>query len=78
MPAPPTTDVGSLDLRVQPADVEVRIDGQPWLSTDNGHFVVQLPVGEHRLELCKPGQFRLATNVVIGEGETNTLELNPR
>ena len=79
-PAPPQSptsavSLGTLDLRVAPADVDVTIDGEPWATADEGHFVVQLPVGKHRLELKKVGQFRLGTDIVINEGETNTLEL---
>jgi hypothetical protein len=76
-PAPATSaaGVGTLDLRVEPADIEVRIDGQPWLSADEGHFVVQLSVGKHRLELRKTGAFQVATDIEISDGETNTLEL---
>lgn len=77
-PPPPVTSgvsVGTLDLRVTPADIEVAIDGQPWATADEGHFVVQLTVGKHRLELSKTGQFRLGTDIVINDGETNTLEL---
>ena len=37
--------------------------------------MVQLTVGKHRLELSKTGQFRLGSNIVINDGETNTLEL---
>lgn len=76
-PLPPATsavDVGTLDLRVA-ADVDVTIDGQPWQTADEGHFVVQLPAGKHRLELKKAGQFRLGTDIVIDEGETTALEL---
>ena len=77
-PATSATRVGTLDLRVEPADIEVRIDGKPWLSADEGHFVVQLSVGKHRLELRKTGTFLIATDVEIGDGETNTLELRLR
>ena len=77
-PATSATGVGMLDLRVEPADIEVRIDGKPWLSADEGHFVVQLSVGKHRLELRKTGTFLIATDVEIGDGETNTLELRLR
>jgi hypothetical protein len=69
------TGFGTLDLRVEPTDIEVTIDGQHWATTDEGHFVVQLPAGKHRLELNKTGYFRLATDVAISEGETNTLDL---
>jgi len=74
-PATSTRGIGSLDLRVQPADIEVRIDGQPWLSAEEGHFVVQLSAGKHRLELQKAGTFLLKTDVEISDGATNTLEL---
>jgi hypothetical protein len=74
-PATSSTGVGTLDLRVVPTDIEVRIDGQPWLSADEGHFVVQLSTGKHRLELRKTGAFLLGTDIEIGAGETNTLEL---
>jgi hypothetical protein len=81
LPPPATTissGVGTLDLRVEPTDTEVRLDGQPWLSADEGHFVVQLSVGKHRLELRKTGAFQLATDIEISDGETNTLELRLR
>jgi hypothetical protein len=70
-----TAGAGTLDLRVEPSDIEVRIDGHTWLTADEGHFVVQLSVGRHRLELRKTGTFVLATDIEIGDGATNTLEL---
>jgi hypothetical protein len=75
-PQPAAVSVGTLDLRVTPPDIEVTIDGQPWATADEGHFVVQLTVGKHRLELSKTGVFRLGTEIDISEGETNTLEMN--
>ena len=77
-PATSATGVGMLDLRVQPADIEVRIDGKPWLTAEEGHLVVQLSAGKHRLELRKTGTFVVATDIEISEGETNTLELRLR
>lgn len=74
-PAASDADVGTLDLRVA-ADVDVTIDGQVWTTAEEGHFVVQLRAGTHRLELNKVGQFRLGTDVVINEGKTTTLELS--
>ena len=73
-----SVDFGTLDLRVQPFDLDVTIDGQRWATADEGHFVVRLPVGKHRLELNKAGTFRLGTDFDITEGETNTLEFNLR
>jgi hypothetical protein len=68
---------GTLDLRV-PSDVDVTIDGHRWATADDGHFIVRLPAGRHRLEVSKSGTFRLGTDVDINEGKTNTLEFNLR
>jgi hypothetical protein len=77
-PSPTSSvDFGTLDLRV-PSDVDVTIDGQRWATADEGHFVVRLPAGRHRLELSKTGTFRLGTDIHISTGETNTLEFNLR
>lgn len=44
-----------LDLTVQPAEAEVLIDGQRWVSSEIGRFVVQLPAGPHRVDITRAG-----------------------
>jgi hypothetical protein len=73
---PVAAGFGTLDLYVQPADAEVSIDGQRWVSSDEGHFMVQVPAGKHHIEVGKTGYRHFATDVGIGEGETNSLNVS--
>jgi hypothetical protein len=62
---------GTLVLHVQPAEAEVSIDGQRWLTSGNGEFQVQLPAGRHRLEVELQGFQRFSSDVdVRDEGPT--------
>jgi hypothetical protein len=64
------TGFGTLDLFVQPVTAEVRIDGQLWVSSEEGHVVIQLPAGKHRVEITTPDQWTMATDVAVGDGAT--------
>jgi hypothetical protein len=44
---------GTLDIFVQPTSAEVTIDGQRWVTSDEGHFMVPVPAGKHRVEVKK-------------------------
>ena len=70
----PVGAMGTLDLRVQPATATVLIDGERWMSSDGAHFVVQLSVGGHRVEVTELGYQRFITDMVIRDEET--LRLN--
>jgi hypothetical protein len=61
---------GTLDLRVQPASATVRIDGEEWVSSEFGHFVIELPAGTHRLEVTELGHQRVIRDLIIREGAT--------
>jgi hypothetical protein len=39
---------GTLDIFVQPTSAEVTIEGQRWATSDEGHFMVQVPAGKPR------------------------------
>jgi hypothetical protein len=73
---PPAAGFGVVDLFVQPASAEVRIDGQPWVSSDPGHFIVQVPAGSHRVEIGAPGFRLFSTDVEVREGETIPLSVS--
>jgi hypothetical protein len=78
--APSTTrqaGYGSLAIRVQPADAEVRIDGERWMfSGDTDRLVVQLAAGRHRIEVQREGYRRFSTEVQVGPGETTPLNVS--
>jgi len=77
-PAQPPAAVGhgTLDLRVQPAAAEVTIDGAPWVTSEPGHFAVQLARGRHVIEVASQGYRRFSTEVEIREGETTPLNVS--
>jgi hypothetical protein len=64
------TGFGTLDLFVQPETAEVKIDGQLWVSSEEGHFVIQLRAGKHRVEITTPAHWTMATDVAIDDGAT--------
>jgi hypothetical protein len=73
---PQAVGYGTLDLFVQPAGATVLIDGQPWITSEEGHFVVQVSAGTHRVEINKAGYRRYATDVAIREGEQTPLNVS--
>jgi len=74
--AQPMLGVGTLDLRVQPATAVVLIDGRRWVSSEGAHFVVQLPVWTHRVEVTEIGYQRFITDVVVKDGATAELNVS--
>ena len=72
----PVESFGSLSLRVQPADAEVLIDGEPWKgSLDSDRLVVQLGAGMHHIEIRKDGYRSYLTDISIGGGQVRTLNV---
>lgn len=59
---------GEVDLRVQPADADLFIDGQRWLSSDPNRFVLHLPIGRHKVEVTKTGYRGFETEIEVKEG----------
>lgn len=74
--AAPAVGFGTVDLFVQPADADVTIDGEKWVSSDSGHFMVQVRPGTHRVEISKPGFPRFAADIVVREGESTPLNVS--
>jgi hypothetical protein len=62
------TAIGSLDLRTQPASAVVAIDGEPWWTSDPGHFAADLVVGTHRVHVAAPGFQAVELVVEIEQG----------
>jgi hypothetical protein len=67
---------GTLDIFVQPTSAEVTIDGQQWVTSDQGHFMVQVPAGRHRVEVSKSGYRQFVTDVEIADGRTVPLNVS--
>jgi hypothetical protein len=73
--APPAVGYGSLSIRVQPGSAEVMVDSEPWASTVEGQFVLQLTVGSHRVDIVKAGFQHFSMEVQVRQGETTPLNI---
>jgi hypothetical protein len=67
---------GTLRLHVQPADATVTIDGEPWFSSDGGRFEIELPEGQHRIEVAQTGRTSFIQDFEIRNGETRTINVS--
>lgn len=67
---------GELDLRVQPADADLSIDGQRWLSSDPNRFLLQLPVGKHKIAITKIGYRGFESEVEVTEAASVLLNIS--
>jgi len=81
--APPAGQSGNatLELRVQPADAEVLIDGQPMRATDgNERTLIDVAEGRHSIQVRKAGFIGFLTDVQVRRGETTpvTVILRPQ
>jgi hypothetical protein len=59
-----------------PVSAGVTIDGQRWVTPDEGHFMVQVPAGKHRVEVKKPGYRQFTTEIEVGDGHTVPLNVS--
>jgi hypothetical protein len=67
---------GTLDLRIQPPDADVTLDGQPWVSSGGGRFVVQMPAGMHHVEVAKRGYQTYAADITVAQGDSTPLNVS--
>jgi hypothetical protein len=75
--APPAdSSFGALVIQVQPADAEILVDGEPWQSADGARLVLQLPPGDHRIEVRKNGFETFRSTVRIRRGETTPVNVS--
>jgi hypothetical protein len=75
--SPDSGNFGTLNIRVQPADAVVIIDGEKWDSPEGGsRLVVQLAGGSHRVEVRKDGFKPYSATVQIRAGEAQTLNIS--
>lgn len=69
--------VGTLSIRVQPANAEIHVDAERWRGPEGDeHLVVQLSEGTHRVEIRKDGYQKFAADVQIRRSETTPLNVS--
>jgi hypothetical protein len=67
---------GTLELRVQPADADIVIDGQKWVSSEPGHLVIDLATGRHLIGIAKSGHVPYSREIEIAEDTSTPLSIN--
>ena len=68
---------GQVAIRVQPADAEIAIDGEPWKGPQGAErLVVHLASGAHRVEIRKEGFDPFVTVIEIKPGEVAVLNVS--
>ena len=75
--APANPEFGTLNVRVQPADAVVIIDGERWDSPEGGsRLIVELFAGSHKIEVRKEGFKTYTATLQIRPGQTETLNIS--
>jgi hypothetical protein len=70
---------GTLAIRVQPADAEISIDGEPWRApSGQERLTVDVPEGSHTVEIRKAGFRTYVTQVDVHRGQTTPLNVSLR
>jgi hypothetical protein len=78
-PAPDPSAFGTLSIRVQPADAEIVIDGQPWPATEGqDRLLVDASEGRHVVQIRKQGYIGYLTEADVRRGQTTTLNVSLR
>ncbi|HKY20445.1 MAG TPA: PEGA domain-containing protein [Vicinamibacterales bacterium] len=77
IPGMQSARVGTLALRVQPADASVYIDGELWRGPQGqDRLVIQLGEGAHRVRVEKPGFQSFDVNIDVRSGETTSFNVS--
>ena len=72
-----TRGFGTLAVRVQPADAEIRIDGDLWDRPEgDARLTLEVSTGTHRVEIRRPGHVTYESTVQVRSGEVTTLNVS--
>jgi len=79
-PPPPPAEAnvrfGTLSLRVQPADAEIFVDGQPWtIAPGDMRLTIRLSAGRHHVWVTKAGYDGYEENILIRPEATMALNV---
>ena len=73
---PRDSTFGAVAIRVQPGDAEILVDGERWQGPSGERLVVELPEGEHRIEVRRSGFDAFVSTVRVRRGETTTVNVS--
>jgi hypothetical protein len=71
-----TGDLGTLSITARPANAEIYVDGERWVSPDTTTaLAIQLVPGQHRVEVRAPGFRPYSSLIDVHRGETTPLNV---
>jgi hypothetical protein len=74
---PSSQSFGTFSIRVLPADAEVLVDGERWMTPPGqDRLVIQLSDGKHKVEVRKEGFEKFSSEITVRRGETTTLNVS--
>jgi hypothetical protein len=72
----PSSPFGILALHLTPADAQVLVDNEVWLSTEGrDELVIHVPAGWHTLEIRREGYRSFKTDLDLSQGQTTRLSV---
>lgn len=74
-PPPAAQGFGTVELQVQPVNAEVRIDGDLWVSSEDGYYSAYVATGRHRVDVTMSGYQPFSTEIDVREGSTTPLNV---
>ena len=72
----PPDAAGRLSIRVQPADAQILIDGEPWVGSGGNALDVAVSPGRHRIVVRKEGYVTFSSTADVEPGVTLPLNVS--
>jgi hypothetical protein len=69
-------EYGAIEIRVQPADAEILVNGEAWESPEPGSLTIDLADGVHRVEIRKDGFRTYSADVRVVGGQVTTVNVS--
>lgn len=75
-PRAPAADYGAIEIRVQPVDAEILVNGDPWESVDPGRLELEVAEGVHRVAIRREGYRPYSADVQVIGGRVTTVNVS--
>jgi hypothetical protein len=69
-------EYGAIEIRVQPSDAEILVNGERWESTEPGSLSIDVADGVHRVEIRRQGFRTYSADVRVVRGQVTTVNVS--
>jgi hypothetical protein len=67
---------GVLELRIEPEDAVIAIDGERWIPIEHGRVVANLTAGAHRVKVSCRGYASMSFDVTVEADSRRTMTIS--